>query len=29
VFSSAKPGTPITSADETAHQVTLQFVVNY
>ena len=29
VFSSAKPGVPITSADETAHQVTLQFVVNY
>jgi hypothetical protein len=29
VFSSAKPGVPITSADDTAHQVTLQFVVNY
>jgi hypothetical protein len=29
VFSSAKPGVPITSAEETAHQVTLQFVVNY
>ena len=29
VFSSAKAGVPITSADETAHQVTVQFVVNY
>jgi hypothetical protein len=29
VFSSAKPGVPITSADEIAHQVTVQFVVNY
>jgi hypothetical protein len=29
VFSSAKPGVPITDADQTAHQVTLQFVVNY
>ena len=29
VFSSAKPGVPITSADHDAHQVTLQFVVNY
>lgn len=29
VFSSATPGVPITSADKTAHQLTLQFVVNY
>jgi hypothetical protein len=29
VFSSAKAGVPITSADRTGHEVTLQFVVNY
>src|SRR5438309_636355 len=29
VFSNAKPGIPVTSADKTAQQVTLQFVVNY
>src|SRR5205085_8097367 len=29
VFSSAKPGVPITSAGETAHQPTLQFVAKY
>jgi hypothetical protein len=29
VFSSAKPGVPITDADHTGHEVTLQFVVNY
>jgi Putative beta-barrel porin-2, OmpL-like. bbp2 len=29
VFSSASPGVPITNADRTGHQVTLQFVVNY
>jgi len=29
VFSDAKPGVPITSADDMSHQVTLQFVVNY
>jgi len=29
VFSNSKPGIPITSADKTAQEVTLQFVVNY
>jgi hypothetical protein len=29
VFSSAQPGVPLTSADHTGHEVTLQFVVNY
>ena len=29
VFSNAKPGIPVTSADKTAQEVTLQFVVNY
>ena len=29
VFSSSKPGVPIVEADRDAHQVTLQFVVNY
>ncbi|OLC00938.1 MAG: hypothetical protein AUH30_01480 [Candidatus Rokubacteria bacterium 13_1_40CM_68_15] len=29
VFSNSKPGIPVTSADKTAQEVTLQFVVNY
>jgi putative OmpL-like beta-barrel porin-2 len=29
VFSDARPGVPITSADHTNHEVTVQFVVNY
>jgi hypothetical protein len=29
VFSDASPGTPITEADRTGHEVTLQFVVNF
>ena len=29
VFSDSRPGIPITSADKTSQQVTLQFVVNY
>ena len=29
VFSDSRPGVPITEADKTGHQVTLQFVVNF